>query len=150
MKYRIAFFVLFALAIAVQAQKLRKIKISGTVFYQNKYCGGIQPNAEFIKEYETKYQFGNLTFKLINTADTTKVFFIETNSQALFKAKIPSGTYKFYMTDNYDKLLKVKFKPDCLRWINSAFGVLEISKKNRKKIELKFVFGCNPCEPPRQ
>ncbi len=149
MKYfYVLLFLLFTLSI--QAQNARKVKILGSVYFQNLYCGGIQPNLEQVKKAETKFAFANSTFKLVNNTDSTKVFYLKSNSEGIITAKIPRGNYRFFMTNEYDKLLKINFKPSCTKWLNSSFGMVEISKKKRNDLELIFKFGCNPCEPPRQ
>lgn len=66
--------------------------LNGTVYYNLSYCGGIEPSAEMMADFQQYRLLRNSVFRLKNKTGTYE---INTDENGNFTATLPAGNYRF-------------------------------------------------------
>lgn len=151
MKYiKLFFLLIFSLLIVKESFtqcKQKKIPIKVEVFFCNSYCGGARPTEEILEYYKKEYVFSNSTF-ILKKENADKQIKVTTDSNGVFKCSLLPGKYNYYMTKEFNKNIQANFNSSCDIWLSQNFGQIEILP-GTKTYKMVYLFGCNPCLPPR-
>jgi hypothetical protein len=113
-------------------------KISGTVYYNLSYCGGMRPTQDRLDELAKWHTLSNATLVLENNSDKHE---IETSSSGKFAGEIPPGNYEVYLKSVPKEIYDISAN-GCKDCLTKPIATVKVSFKGKN--EIRFTFPCPP------